>query len=134
TGPASGPRPASSTPAIGPPCSMSSMASSSKVAIMVRIACAPLGQASRVLRRVSKEGHLAALRHGALESIAGQLMVPLVQVQAFDRQSKSGANLLGVRALAALAHAPLGRVVLAAVHAAQNVDDSGGAIGELGLQ
>ena len=58
----------------------------------------------------------------------------LVEAEALDRQAEAHADLLGVGAGAALAHAELGSVVRAAVHRLQEMDDAVGAVGELGCQ
>src|SRR5215475_11666631 len=85
TGPAKGPRPDSSTPAIGPPPNSSSMASSSKVAFMARIT-PPSGGASRDRWLLSKELELAAGCDRRLEEIGAQLGGPRVETQSLHGQ------------------------------------------------
>src|SRR5262245_61653594 len=77
-----------------------------------------------------KEQELIAPCRRWLEQVRAQFEIALIQPQPVDGQAESERDLIGVRTLAALPRAPLGCVILAAVHAAQQVDDARGALGK----
>src|SRR5262245_20545569 len=84
--------------------------------------------------RTSQQAELPALGPRATEKVSVQLQVTLVEPEPPGGEPKAGADLLGIRATPALTMAEGSNIVLAAVHGAQDADDTGGPVGELGRE